>query len=40
MCKCGIANRVYEVLKENVRQDLKNAELAQAEQQATKLNQA
>ena len=36
MCQLGTNKRVYEVLKENVRQDLKNAEL-ESDEQATKL---
>ena len=36
MCELGTNKRVYEVLKENVRQDLKNAEL-ESDEQATKL---
>lgn len=28
MCKLNISQRIYDILKENVKQDLKNVELA------------
>lgn len=37
LCQLGTVNRVYDILKENVRQDLKNAELETEEQSQVKL---
>ena len=38
MCEVDVVKRIYELLKENVRQDLKNAELSDGVSNKTKIN--
>lgn len=38
MCELNIVRKIYDLLKENVRQDLKNAELLDGQSNNTKLN--
>lgn len=38
MCELNVVKRIYDLLKENVRQDLKNAELMDGVTNKTKLN--